>query len=681
MHFAFFSLFWLNERMNIIHVYPLASLPRGLGHSFTYFTARELVRGALVEVEIGRRVVPAVVEGIENVEALKSALKRAEWRVKRVSRVITDEPIMAEEFFALAEWASDYFLIPPGLFLKQLFPAALLRDPHPTFNDPTNRSTFDVGATSNVERLNVGQTRIRTAIGTRDDRARLWANEAREALARHQSIFIITPTVAFATHIASFLSNLPRAPFVLTYDLSPAALRKRWQEIRQEKNGAVVVGTPMAIGAIRPDTETVIIDDASSPHFWQRESPHLPLVRVIEKLSVLRSFSLWKGKRIASLADLATPASPTSQGGPAGITYVSPRRKQHDKPTFSLVDLRRCERLSSTFHRKRPFPLFSREGIEAINRAEGKRVICFVNHRGYGTMLLCKDCGAPIVCPSCAIPLRLHTHPHALLCHHCGFRKAVSDRCPQCGSWNIEVYGIGIERVEEALREQFPHRPILRLDADTQKNKKSKEILRKNFLEKENTILLATEMLLEDPLLAAPLLFVPSLDFLFTFPELDLSSRVLRLLWELSDHAEESIIIQTFFPDHALFKAFDRGDPEGVLREELKRRKEASLPALVGWPPFSLLIKMSASFTTPEESHTAIERLASEIRKVPRDPAEPIAIQTYPAFIPKEKNLWRHHLLLRVDQSHWENGYKNLKAILSSLDSSFAIVVDPLSTL
>ena len=642
--------------MNIVRVYPLASLPRGIGHSFIYFTPQELPRSALVEVEIGRRKVPAVVVTTEGVESRKSALKRADFRAKRISKVLSVSPLMSESFFALAGWAQNYFLISPGFFLKQFVPMALCR------------STFNVGATLNVERISPPPPRIRTAIGTREDRARLWINEAREALAKNKSIFIITPTAAAAAHLASLLSSLPRLPILFTGDMPSARLKRRWEEVRNEKNGAVVIGTPIALGAIRPDTETVIIDDASSPYFWQRQSPHLPLVRVIEKLSVFHSFSLWKGKRIASLADLTSPAE---------ITYVSPRRNPHDKPVFSLINLRQDERLSSTFYRKRPFPLLSRESVEAISRAHDKQVICFVNHRGYGTMLLCKDCGTPAVCPSCAIPMRFHKDTRILLCHHCGFRKPLSDRCPQCGSWNIEVYGIGIERVEEVLREQFPHRTLLRLDADTQKTAKSKEILRKKFLEDTNAILLATEMLLEDPLITAPLLIMPSLDFLFTFPELDLAQRILRLLGELADHAQDQIIIQTFFPDHAFFKAFDRGDQEGMLREELKRRREA------GWPPFSLLIKITAHLPAPEESRAAIERLANEIKKISRDPIEPIAHKAYPAFIPKEKGRFRHHLLLRVDPARWgqENGYKELKAILLSLDSSFVIIVDPLSTL
>lgn len=650
--------------MNIVRVYPLASLPRGLEHSFTYFTAQELPRGALVEVEIGRRKVPAVVENTENAETLKGALKRAKWRMKRVNKVISLLPLSSEQLFSLADWASDYFLIPPGLFLKQFIPSAITKD------RKTIRSlamTEDWNVTRKIVNIT---SPIRTAIGTREDRINLWINEAREALARHRSLFLVAPTVASANYFVSSLSHLPRPPLLLTSELSSTQLRKQWEKIRQEKHGVVVVGTPIVIGVIRPDTATVIIDDASSPHFWQRESPHLPFVRVLEKLSVLSSFSLWKGKRIASLADLASPAS---------VTYVSPRRKTIS-PAF--IDLRRDERLSSAFHRRRQFSILSQEGIERINRAAEKRVICFVNHRGYGTMLLCKDCGAPATCPSCAIPLRLHKDPftpptarRVLICHHCGFRKPVSDRCPQCGSWNIEVYGIGIERVEETLREHFPSRSLLRFDADTQKNKKNREMLREKFFEGENTILLATEMLLEEPLLTAPLLIIPSPDFLFTFPELNLSERFLRLLWELADHTEESLVIQTFFPDHSLFKAFDRGDPEGVLREELKRRKEAS------WPPFSLLIKITASCPTPEESRTAIERLAGEIKKIPRDPAEPLALQVYPAFIPKEKNLWRHHLLLRVDPIRWEGGCKTLKSILFSLNSSFTIIVDPLSTL
>jgi len=651
--------------MNIVHVYPLASLPRGIGHSFAYFTAQELPRGALVEVEIGRRYVPALVARVENVESLKSALKRADWQTKRVRKILSASPLILEQFFVLAEWAHNYFLVPPGLFLKQFIPAAILRNSlNPTFNDPHACVTSNVGpvrATLNVGRI--PQARIRTAIGTREDRARLWANEAREALARHQSLFLITSTAEAAAYFAALLSCLPRQPLLLTGEMTAKRLRRQWQEIREEKDGVVVVGTPMVIGALRADTTTVIIDDASSSHFWRRESPFIYYTRALEQLSILFPFSLWKGRRVASLADVAFPA---------GATYVSPRRKTIRS---SFIDLRDNTSPSSSARRKRVFSLFSREIIERINHAPNKRVICFVNHRGYGTMLLCKDCAAPIPCPSCAIPLRLHKEPPMLACHHCGFRKAISDRCPKCGSWNIEVYGIGIERVEEAARAQFPHRPIFRLDAAARKKKKEREETRRAFLASADGILLATELFLEDYYLFAPLLICPSLDFLFLFPDLNLRERFLRLLAELGDRARDEIIIQTFSPDHAFFKAFGKGDTEGVLREEMEHRRRAQ------WPPFSLLVKITASYPTPEESKDAVERLAAAIKKIPRESEEPMAMRAYPAFIPKEKTRWRHHLLLRVNQARWADAYHDLKKILLALDSSFSVIIDPSSTL
>ena len=52
-------------------------------------------------------------------------------------------------------------------------------------------------------------------------------------------------------------------------------------------------------------------------------------------------------------------------------------------------------------------------------------------------------------------------------CHHCGARQAAPPACPDCGGLALQPQGIGTERLEELLAEQFADVPVLRVDRGT----------------------------------------------------------------------------------------------------------------------------------------------------------------------------------------------------------------------
>src|SRR4029450_1047331 len=68
----------------------------------------------------------------------------------------------------------------------------------------------------------------------------------------------------------------------------------------------------------------------------------------------------------------------------------------------------------------------------------GEQAILLRNRRGYAPVLLCRACGEDMRCPDCGLPRTYHRKQARLVCHYCGSRVPVPERCPSCGEAALE---------------------------------------------------------------------------------------------------------------------------------------------------------------------------------------------------------------------------------------------------
>ncbi|WP_018963262.1 hypothetical protein [Coprothermobacter platensis] len=87
-------------------------------------------------------------------------------------------------------------------------------------------------------------------------------------------------------------------------------------------------------------------------------------------------------------------------------------------------------------------------------QSASKKQLYLVNRLGFSTSIQCDHCGYIIPCPNCGVPMRYHRRNKQLVCHRCGMKSSVPDKCPRCGSVALEPNGIGIERLELQLEEK-----------------------------------------------------------------------------------------------------------------------------------------------------------------------------------------------------------------------------------
>jgi primosomal protein N' (replication factor Y) (superfamily II helicase) len=322
-----------------------------------------------------------------------------------------------------------------------------------------------------------------------------------------------------------------------------------------------------------------------------------------------------------------------------------------DLPPVRVIDMRHELRAGNR-------SIFSRLLQEEMKRclANGEQVILFLNRRGASTFVMCRDCGATIRCPHCDIPLTYHLAPGVsggegtrLSCHHCAHQQAAPTVCPICQSRRIKHFGVGTQRVEQAVHELLPGARLLRWDRDTTGKQGSHDALLSRFSRHEADVLIGTQMIakgLDLPLVT--LVGVISADTALNLPDFRAAERTFQLLAQVAGRAGRGpaggqAIIQTYTPEHYAIQAAAGHDYAAFYVRERAFRQQT------GYPPFSRLARMV--YTDAD-----LARCRHQAQELGRALGEGIArlrldalslIGPAPCFLRRLRGRWRWQIIVR----------------------------------
>jgi primosomal protein N' (replication factor Y) len=313
-------------------------------------------------------------------------------------------------------------------------------------------------------------------------------------------------------------------------------------------------------------------------------------------------------------------------------------------PPVQVVDLRAELRAGNR-------SIFSRTLQRAMDDAleRGEQVILFLNRRGAATFVLCRDCGYVPHCPHCDTPLTYHRSQAHLACHHCNHREPQPERCPKCGSKRIRYFGLGTERVEQAIHRRWPDTRTLRWDRDTARNHAAHATILHLFSTGLAHVLVGTQMIakgLDLPMVTV--VGVISADTAINLPDFRSGERTFQVLTQVAGRAGRGllggrVILQTYHPDHYAVVAAAAHDYAKFAAQELAFRREQ------GYPPYRRLVKLVYEATSPSRARAQAERLAEILRRaLARQSLPPTDLMgPAPPFFARLRDRYRWQVLLR----------------------------------
>ncbi|MBI3335546.1 MAG: primosomal protein N' [Candidatus Portnoybacteria bacterium] len=435
-----------------------------------------------------------------------------------------------------------------------------------------------------------------------------------------------------------------------------------FKKIASEKE-RIIIGTKRALFApYNTLREIHIFEEADQSHKSWEQHPKYNAVRVAQELAKLHGAKVIYRSTLPSLERYYK----THGYYQSDESYSSKLRNVN----ISSIDLTK-EKL------KKPFSGKVEQALKD-SYLGGKQAILYVNRRGEGRFLLCRDCSFVPKCPHCELSLVFHTNIYdkrILLCHHCGYKEAPPSLCSQCGSHEIRSYGFGTQRVEKELLSLFPKAKVFRLDSDTARGDSAKQDIVEQFRLGGN-FLVATSMLFQTSI--EPVCMTASLnaDSELNIPDFAQTERLFFNLWRLRYFARDLFYIQTYNPANPVFEHIMKNDWQGFYKKELEARK------MLNYPPFSSIIKLTFTHRNEsrarEESEVLYKKLQRQAVNCQLSIVNCQFLGPAPAFLAKLKGKYRYNILLKLKA----NEDRKLKAnLLLTVPPSWDVDIDPIDSL
>ena len=554
------------------------ALPVAAWHLFDYWIpdGLQVAQGDIVRVRLAGRLQCGVVTGIESTSDFLDRVQPIE-SLAGVAR-------LPAEIMELAEFAGAYYQAPPGMAFALVTPPLVrarasnreamaaspatdeLRPRHAL--NPPQRAAVDAIVAAHRSFAPMLLHGI-TGSGKTD----VYLAAAAHFVAQGEQVLILVPeinlTPQFEQHVAAALPGIATA--TLHSRLAAGARRKHW-DAAANGTARIVLSTRLGVFAPLPQLALIVVDEEHDDSYKQQDGVRYHA----------RDLAVWRARKrsVPIVLGSATPSLETWARAKASRyrTLALPQRAgtRAKLPEIRFAPVRGQETRDG----------LSRELRDALaaRLAAGEQSLLFINRRGFAPSLKCAACGWESECPRCSARLVVHRAPERLRCHHCGHVERPPRACPECGNVDLLPVGFGTQRLEQTIRALYPTARVARVDRDTTRAKDAFADVRQRVEDRELDILVGTQMLAKGhdfPRLT--LVGVLGADNALYSADFRATERLAALLMQVAGRAGRAelagtVIVQTDFPDHPVYRALATHDYDRFADELLRERDAAQLP-------------------------------------------------------------------------------------------------------
>ncbi|GEM_PF-4155377 len=604
----------MSENARYAEVIPLLRLPRSRT-AFDYRIPEPLRAtlriGMIVTIPFRKRPVAGVIFKLKTNSDVSST------RIAEIIRIDDPEPIVTAPFLETLCAIAKNLCLAPGLFLRGALPEV---PRHLRRLDPRLIPTGDRASTP---------TDTFITIPHRDLLKTYLANTITESIAHKKTLLILFPLREQAENFARYFTENK-----IPVSYAPADLGKIAQYAlgKQFERGEipVLMGTRSALFFEPPHGSTYILVDETAPE-WKQEDINprydarliLPLIARATNSSVIRLGTL-----------------------PTLNTYHKLQITNYELPVTSY-QLRVTILNLKNHWRSGNRTSITDELLSALK--ESSRALLFVARVGRATTLRCHDCYYLWRCATCDVALAAHRTN--LRCPTCRALSPMPLDCPTCHSAHFISHGVGVERVEDELRDAL---------GDAMRNVEIGSVGLINNL-KSNV--------------ATPpfdLVAIVDADSMLFRPDFKSTEKLSSLLADCASFANNEytrFIIQTSFTELPVWNV--TRDQSAFFDAELEDRKT------LHYPPFYRMAKLIFQDKNPtiveKQAHTVFTKLRETLKDNPT-----IEISTpYRAAPFVVRGRARMYIVLRFRH----DAISHIEPTLATLPDDIIIDLDPASLL
>ena len=406
----------------------------------------------------------------------------------------------------------------------------------------------------------------------------------------------------------------------------------------------VIIGPRSALFTPFERLGAIIIDEEHEGSYKSENTPRYNAIDCASYISDTRGVSLVLGSATPSLDSYYRASC-----GEYKLFTLEERLTGGTLPKVHVVDLR-----EELVNGNRTIYSDKLKELMEDRLSRGEQIMLFINRRGVAGFVSCRSCGYVAGCPHCDVSLTEHRNGR-LVCHYCGYTVQKPTVCPECGSKYIAGFRVGTEQIETQIAQMYPKSRVLRMDADTTKERGSMENILRAFKDHEADILIGTQMIVKGhdfPLVT--LVGILAADMSLAVGDYRSSERTFQILTQAAGRAGRGeipgeVVIQTYQPEHYSVITAASHDYRAFYDEEIEYRRLASYPPV--WQMLAVLVvseNEESGLRLAEKYKTA----ADECLKLSHEGTEQDIRQGYtigpaPAAIGRINDKYRHILYIK----------------------------------
>jgi len=594
----------------------------------------KIYNGSRVWVNFSGRKKVGFVVGLKHKTSIK--------KLKEVSAVIDDYPIVDREALLLTKKLSEYYCCSWGEAIETALPEGIRKGKKLT---SVKEGGLRAGNTDKKYSAKQDVTLVYDLGGVL--RWRIYLERLKESLNAGESSIILLPDKGAVLNAKELIQKEMDARVSILYRSAPRELEE-WLSIKRGEVD-IVIGMRSSVFAPLVNLGLIIMDEEQDSVYKQDQVPHYHARQAALMRISIENAKLILGSTSPSLESLFLVKKNRAE-------YVLlPSTRIH--PGIRIVDTK------AEYLRHKPKNVFLSKYLEdaiAQQLSSSGKTLLFLNRKGFATFVSCNNCQAVLRCPRCNVNLVFHFKEGILNCHYCNFKMDSPKICPNCNSGYIKFSGSGTEKIESELTRIFPQARIKAIEPGS------------IFDAQGADIFVSTSLVTKKTGHNFDLICVLGIDNSLNRADLRSSEKVFSSLMGLLKLTGKKLVIETGFPEHHVFRALLKNDAFIFYDKELKERKE------LNFPPYKhlALVKLRSRIETKanEISHALFKRLNAK-----NDKRGINILSVNPGQPPKLRGSFYWQLLIRSNNPKKITGFlkKQLKAFRHS-GIIITVDVDPL---